>query len=87
MNVNLTKRPVSRQSHGEKNSNSSRLDHRGEYVKVVNTLSLSKTTGHQASFVTIDRAIRVIFDLEESLAVNNVGKRRRWNKRPSVVFL
>jgi hypothetical protein len=52
--------------------NSSGLNHRTESSIIINTILLFKSLDNQMGFVTINWAIRLIFELKYPLGVNDI---------------
>jgi hypothetical protein len=85
LNIQLTKRPTAGDNHRKQDANGGWLDNRTETILIVNTITLFEPLSHQTSFVTINSAIGLPFDLIHPFAVNNIPAMRARHKTPSIV--
>jgi hypothetical protein len=88
IDINLTKSPPARNCKGDDNANNGRFQFKlqnnwAESVTIVDSMLLSEAACHQACLVFVDRAIRMIFGLEDPLATDKINTRRPRHKRQS----
>ena len=63
------------------------LDHGTKSVIIVNTFSLLETLGDETGFVSINRSICFIFQLENPLAINYVEAGSMRYKAPRIIAM
>jgi hypothetical protein len=74
-------------SNIEKSANSVHVRHRSKCLIIIAALLLQKIASHNASFVTLKRAIEATLDLIDSLTYDGMDSRRRGNHIPDASAL
>jgi hypothetical protein len=75
LDIQLTKRPTTRNSQREQNADSHGLDHRTEGILVVKAISLLEPLSNPACLVPLNRTISMCIHLENPFAVNDINTR------------
>jgi hypothetical protein len=79
--------PTLSKSHRDQELNSGWFDNRAKGILVVKTISLFESFYNKPCLVSLNRAIRLLFNFECPLAVYNIYFRMRGNKPPCFVLL
>jgi hypothetical protein len=85
LHIKLMNRSGAGDDQGEHCANCGRLDHRAEYLIVVDDGSLGEAVKDPASLVEFQRAVGVELVLENSFAGDNIGANAASDKIPCVV--
>ena len=84
INIKLAKAPREMESK-EHSTNGDRIDHEAKSIVKINTRLLVKAFSNKPSFISSNRAIRILFDAKNPFVAHYVLPRARANERPSVV--
>src|SRR6266542_3348135 len=62
--------------------NGSWFDNRTESIFIIQPIPLLKPLGDQSCFIALNRPVRVVFNFEHPLGINNMDTSNRRNKMP-----
>ena len=83
--IKLAKRPLAMECNVKNSTNNDGIYHGTESLMKVNTRLLMKAFSNKPSFISCNRAIRILFDVKPPFVGHYILLGAQGNKRPSII--
>lgn len=86
LNVHLVEGPIANSGNGKQAAHGCEFGYGSKSFSVINSLTLGKSLGDQASFISFNGPIRVVFDFINPFASDGTMSKRQGCDGPCIIL-